>query len=150
MKGPAPFYPGPEPGDILWCRFPEVEGIRPGPKPRPCIASWISDAPEAGQPFRVRVIYGTSSFRGPPRPTEFDIDPVEHPAAYLHAGLSKATRFDLAKAVVVNYDDMYFSLAPNGNRVPGPTPRLGVLHPSRYRALQEADRAVATRGLRSR
>jgi hypothetical protein len=75
---------------------------------------------------------------------------VEHPAAYLQAGLSKATRFDLAKAVVVNYDETYFSLAPNGNRAAGPTPRLGVLHPSRYRALQEADSAVAAKGLRSR
>lgn len=148
MKRPVPFHPAPEPGDILWCRFPEVEGIRPGPKPRPCIASWISDAPEAGQPFRVRVLYGTSSFRGPPRSTEFDISPDEHPAAYLQAGLSKATRFDLVKAVVVNYDDMYFSLAPNGNRAPGPTPRLGGLHPSRYRALLEAHRAVGTKGSR--
>ena len=149
MRRPAPFYPPPEPGDILWCRFPKVEGIRPGPKPRPCIVSWVSDAPEAGQPYRVLVIYGTSSFRSPPRPTELDLDPDQHRAAYQQAGLSQATRFDLGKAVVVNYDEMYFALAPNGNQAPGPTPRLGVLHPSRYRALQDADRAVAAKGLRS-
>ena len=151
MKGPAPFSPPPELGDILWCRFPEVEGIRPGPKPRPCIVVWVSDVPPPGNPFRIRVVYGTSSFRGAPRPTEFDIDPLVHAAAYRQAGLSEPTRFNLLKTVVVNYDDMFFTLAPNGKGLPhGPTPRLGTLHPSRYRALQDANAAVLEKGARRR
>ncbi len=151
MKGPVPFTQPPELGDVLWCRFPEVEGIRPGPKPRPCIVVWVSDVPAAGAPFRLRVVYGTSSFKGLPRSTEFDIDPAQHPAAYRQAGLSERTRFNLLKAVVVNYDDMFFALAPNGKGRPaGPTPRLGSLHPSRYRALQDANAAVQEKGRRRR
>ncbi len=94
------------------------------------------------------MVYGTSSFRGLPGRTEFDIDPAAHPVAYLQAGLSEPTRFNLLKTVVVNYDQMYFALAPNGKgRPPGPTPRMGVLHPSRYRALQEAHAAVVEKGV---
>jgi len=96
------------------------------------------------------VVYGTSSFSGAPRSTEFDIDPVVHAAAYVQAGLSKPTRFNLLKAVVVNYDDMYFGLAPNGNRSPETTPKLGTLHASRYRALREAHSVVVEMGQRRR
>lgn len=97
------------------------------------------------------MIYGTSSFKGAPRPTEFDIDPLVHAAAYRQAGLSEPTRFNLLKTVVVNYDDMFFALAPNGKGLSlGPTPRLGTLHPSRYRALQDANAAVLEKGARRR
>lgn len=151
MKEVAPFLPPPELGDVLWCRFPEVEGIHPGPKPRPCIVTWISDDPGPGRPYRIRVTYGTSSFKALPRPTEFDIDPVAHPAAYRQAGLSEPTRFNLLKTVVINYDDLFFALAPNGKGLPpGPTPRLGVLHPSRYRALHDCNTAVIEKGSRRR
>lgn len=48
-------------------------------------------------------MYGTSKFTGRPRGSEFDIDPIKHPAAYQAAALTKPTRFDLEKGVVVNY-----------------------------------------------
>jgi hypothetical protein len=101
-------------------------------------------------PYRIRVVYGTSQFTGPPRGSEFDIDPIEHPAAYQAAGLTKPTRFSLEKAVVVNYDEMYFALAPNGSLPAGPTPRLGTLHASRMSALIDANEFVKKKGARRR
>lgn len=101
-------------------------------------------------PYRVRVVYGTSQFRGQPRGAEFDIHPVEHPTAYHLAGLTKPTRFSLEKMVVVNYDDMYFAPAPNGALPAGPTPRLGTLHASRMNALLAANAFVQKKGGRGR
>lgn len=151
MKLPRPFLPAPELADVLWCRFPHVEAIKPGPYPRPCIVTWVSDPPDdPARPYRVRVVYGTSRFTGRPRGSEFDIDPVAHPAAYQAAGLTKPTRFNLEKSVVVNYDDMYFALAPNGPLPAGPTPRLGTLHASRMSALQEANKFMQKKGARRR
>jgi hypothetical protein len=148
---PTPFRPAPGLGDILWCRFPEVEGIKPAVKPRPCLVIWVSDPPEDDAPYRVRVVYGTSRLRGFPRETEFDIDPASNPEAGKLAGLSWPTRFDFAKAVVINYDEMFFAAAPNGpNLPPGPTPKLGTLHPSLFRAARGAHDAMVSRGKKRR
>jgi hypothetical protein len=136
-------------GDILWCRFPEVENIRPAAKPRPCLVTWVSDAPADNSAYRIRVVYGTSRLRGTPRATEFDIDPVANPAAGRQAGLSWPTRFNFAKAVVVNYDEMFFAPAPAGpNQPPGNSPRLGTLPPSCFAAARQAHDEVAARGKR--
>lgn len=151
MKLPKPYLPAPDLADVLWCRFPHVESIRPGPYPRPCIVTWVSDLPDDPETtYRVRVVYGTSQFSGLPRGSEFDIDPTEHPASYQAAGLSKPTRFNLEKTVVVNYDEMFFALAPNGLLPAGPTPRLGTLHASRVNALIAANDFVKKKGARRR
>src|SRR5690606_10272707 len=44
-------YPTPEVGDIVWCRFPEHEVLKPGPKPRPAIVLSVMDTT---RPVRVR------------------------------------------------------------------------------------------------
>lgn len=144
---PKPFLPSPEPGDVLWCRFPEIEGVKPGPKPRPCVVLWVSDPPpDADTPYRVRVVYGTTKIKGNTLPHEADIDPVSNPAAYKAAGLSYPTRFNFKKVVVLNYDEMFFERAPCGEKVaPLPSPRMGTLHPSMMRAFFAAYSAVGDR-----
>ena len=144
---PKPLLPPPEPGDVLWCRFPEIEGIKPGAKPRPCIVLWVSDPPSAPDiPYRVRVVYGTTKIRGKALPHEADIDPVSNPSAYQASGLAYPTRFNFKKLVVVNYDDMFFERAPRGGKVaPLPSPRMGTLHPSMMRAFSAAYSAAGNR-----
>ena len=132
---------------MLWCRFQHIESIKPRSYPRPCIVTWVSDPPaDSATPYRIRIVYGTSKFTGRPRRSEFDIDPIKHPAAYEAAGLTKPTRFDLEKVVVVNYNEMYFALAPNGSLPVGPTPRLGTLHASRMSVLIDANEFAKTKG----
>lgn len=146
---PRPFLPPPEPGEVLWCRFPEVEGIKPGPKPRPCIVLWVSDPPTPGEvaAYRIRVVYGTTKIRGRALPHEADIDPNSNPAAFKAAGLSYPTRFNFKKAVVLNYDDMFFERAPQGEGIaPRPSPKIGILHPSLMRAFAAANAAVQQGG----
>lgn len=148
---PKPLRPAPDVGDILWCRFPEIESIKPAVKPRPCLVTWVSDPSGDDSSYRIRVVYGTSRLRGAAREWEFDIDPIANPVAAKQAGLSWPTRFDFSKAVVVNYDDMYFAPAPGGPRLPAATsPRLGTLHPSCFAAARRAHEAVAARGKRRR
>ncbi len=144
---PRPFLPPPEPGDVLWCRFPEIEGIKPGPKPRPCVAIWVSDPPpDSDTPYRVRVVYGTTKIKGKALPHEADIDQVSNPVAYKAAGLSYSTRFNFKKVVVLNYDEMYFDRAPRGENIaPLPSPRMGSLHPSMMRAFSAAYSVVRDR-----
>jgi hypothetical protein len=132
-------YPAPEPGEIVWCRFPELESIRPGPKSRPALVLSVDDA---RRPARVRVAYGTS--RGLTRisPWEFEIGPDDG-EAYTLSGLSAPTKFSLRQMVVLDYTSTWFEPAPGRPR--RATPRLGVLHPSLVRRVQAAH-AAATSG----
>jgi len=73
--------------------------------------------------------------KGKALPHEADIDPVLNPAAYKAAGLSHPTRFNFKKVVVLNYDEMFFGHAPQGEKIPPrSSPRMGILHPSLMRA----------------
>jgi hypothetical protein len=44
----------PAPGDIVWCLFPEVPNIEPGPKPRPAI---VLSVERRGDGDQVSVVY---------------------------------------------------------------------------------------------
>ncbi|MGH8454726.1 MAG: type II toxin-antitoxin system PemK/MazF family toxin, partial [Nevskiales bacterium] len=80
-------YPAPSPGDIVWCRFPQREHIRPA-KPRPALVLSVMDD---ASPVRVRVTYGTSRGTHSVAATEMLIGP-ENPEAYALSGLSWPTR----------------------------------------------------------
>jgi len=116
--------PVPAPGDVVWCRFPEDEGIRPSPKARPALILAVQDDVS---PVRVRVAYGTSRDTGELAPWEFRIGP-EDGVAFTASGLALATKFSMRKVVVLDYTDLWFSSAPG--RPVGDTPRLGILHPA--------------------
>jgi hypothetical protein len=132
-------YPAPEPGDIVWCRFPEFEGIHPGPKSRPAFVLAVDDT---RKPARVRVAYGTSRGLARVQVWEFVIGPDDGDA-YVLSGLSLATKFSLRQVVVLDYTGHWFEPAPG--RPPKPTPKLGVLHPSLVRRAQAAHAAATAR-----
>ena len=127
----------PAAGEIAWCHFPD--DIHPRPKPRPALILVVfdDDAPH----FSVRVAYGTSQrttrlYRG-----EFSILHERNPVAYVAAGLSYDTKFDLRQVLNLPYNTEWFSVPPAAPY--GQTPKLGVLHPSLVRAVQAAFRAAA-------
>ena len=126
-------FPAPAPGDIVWCRFPQVGGLGPGPKPRPALILAVQDDVA---PVRVRVAYATSVDEV--EPWEFRIAPEDGPA-FAASGLAFPTKFSMLKVVVLDYTDHWFAFSPG--RPPRQSPRLGVLHPSllpRARAAYEA------------
>lgn len=132
-------YPAPEPGDFVWCRFPEFEGIHPGPKNRPAFVLAVDDA---RNPARVRVAYGTSRGLTRVQPWEFVIG-LDDGEAYLLSGLSMPTKFSLKQVVVLDYTAHWFEPAPGRPRKA--TPKLAVLHPSLVRRAQAAHAAANLR-----
>lgn len=125
-------FPSPEPGDIVWCRFPRFEDIRPGPKTRPALVLAVEDRQT---PVRVRVAYGTSRRVQEVTPWEFAITPDDG-EPYRMAGLSQTTKFSMRSVVVLDYTSLWFARAPGlPTRA---TPKMGVLHPILVKRAQEA------------
>jgi hypothetical protein len=127
----------PAPGDIVWCRFPNLPHRSPGPKPRPALVCGITEREDG---VSVTVAYGTSQglsrlYRG-----EFAITKLGNPAAYGSAGLSYDTKCDFRQMVELPWNETFFAVpaqAPHGQN-----PKLGSLHASMMRAAQAAYRAV--------
>lgn len=131
----ARFFSLPEPGDIVWCRFPHRGISRPGPKQRPAL---VVDVGRLRDEPAVEVIYGTSQKVDRLYPGEFVITP-EYGDALTVSGLSYATKFDTTRPVFLSYSDEWFAVAPD---VPhGQTPKMGILHPSLVRRVAAAARA---------
>lgn len=117
-------WPEPTAGDILWCHFPD--NIHPKPKPRPSLVVFVKMDKEGT--IIVSVAYGTSKKTNRLYKGEFRITKYENPAAYLSAGLSYDTKFDLSKIIDLPYNHKYFSIPPHAPY--GQIPQLGILHPS--------------------
>ena len=81
----------PAPSDIVWCLFPEVPDIEPGPKPRPALVLRVERRDDGDL---VSVVYGTSKNVTRLRTGEVAITQSNHPAAYGLAGLAYDTKFD--------------------------------------------------------
>ena len=130
----------PTAGEIVWCHFPD--NINPCPKPRPALILVVfdDDAPE----FTVRVAYGTSQRTTQLLRGEFAILHDRNPVAYLAAGLSYDTKFDLRKLMDLPYTTEWFSVPPAAPH--GEQPTLGTLHPSLVRAVEAAFRAATGGG----
>lgn len=119
----------PTPGDIVWCRFPNLPGRSPGPKPRPAL---VCDVTEHEDGVAVTVAYGISQGLQRLHRGEFAITRQSNPAAYGSAGLSFDTKFDLRQLVALPWNEEFFAVpawAPHGQH-----PRLGSLHASMMRA----------------
>ena len=123
----------PEPGHILWCRFPLKERIGPGVKPRPVLV--VSVMEERSPPW-LRIAYGTSrgTFRN--APWEFVID-ESTPEAFEVSGLSRATKISLRHVVVVPFTSQWFPPAPRWESCV-----LGVLHSGLMKSAQRAAQAA--------
>ena len=130
-------WPAPEPGDIVWCRFPERPRDKPGPKPRPAI---VLEVTERSDGIEVRVAYGTSQKLDRLKAGEFAIRRLDNATAYDLAGLSHDTKFDLAKSLSLPWDSMFFDIPSNPSQ--GQTPKLGSLHSGMMKIVAAALRAV--------
>ena len=140
MARPATrWFAAPQPGDIVWCRFPRQGMPKPGPKPRPALVLATGEA--IGQPI-VRVAYGTSQKTGQLYAGEFAILPAQADA-FAESGLSYPTKFDLGKTFELDYNDIWFGVPPHAPC--GQIPKLGILHPSLLRRAAAALRAVGKR-----
>ena len=130
----------PAPGDIVWCLFPEVPNIEPGPKPRPAIVLSVERLDDGDQ---VSVVYGTSQHLMRLKTGEVAITRTKNPAAFKLAGLAYDTKFDFKVIVDLPWSDRYFKVParnPHGN-----TPKLGTLHATTLRAVEAAYRASLVR-----
>jgi len=136
----ARFFPLPQAGDIVWCRFPERKLSGPGPKLRPALVLRVGEAD--GRPV-VEVAYGTSQKVDSLYAGEFAITPSDG-TAYEAAGLSFPTKFNLRETFELDFNGEWFALPPGAPF--GQTPKLGVLHPSLMRraraAFEAAKRAI--------
>jgi hypothetical protein len=130
----------PAPGDIVWCLFPEVPNIEPGPKPRPAIVLRVELRDDGGQ---VSVVYGTSRNLTRLKAGEVAITQAKNAPAFALAGLAYDTKFDFRVIVDLPWSDRYFKVparAPLGN-----APKLGTLHVTILRAVEAAYRTASMR-----
>lgn len=116
------WWPRPEAGDLVWCHFPHLPALQPGPKPRPALVMQVLDR----QPhFRVLVAYGTSQKTTALRRGEF-LMRKDGSTAFKLSGLSFDTKFSFASSVELDYSDQWFKVPPQAPC--GQVPKLGVLH----------------------
>ncbi len=130
-------WEAPDPGDIVWCLFPQRPRDIPGPKPRPAL---VLDVDEHEFEIIVTVAYGTSQKVQRLATGEFAIRKTENKAAYELAGLSFDTKFDLRNRVGLPWDDTFFAVPPDPTY--GQTPKLGSMHIGLERALKAAAMAI--------
>ena len=137
MRTTERWWPEPEAGLFVWCRFPDIAALSPGPKPRPALIIIVFD--DEAPRLRVRCAYGTSQKVRELRAGEFAVTPADGTAFGL-SGLSYPTKFDLGRAVELPYCTPWFDVPPAAPL--GQSPRLGVLHPALTRRVAAAWRAV--------
>ena len=132
-------FPPPEPGDIVWCRFPQRGLPGPSPKPRPGLVLQVGEIERVSH---VAVAYGTSQKTDQLHTGEFLISPADG-EAYVLSGLSYPTKFDLGSVKELPWTEAWFRVPPHAPH--GQTPRLGVLHPSLMRRAKAAFNAAQRR-----
>jgi PemK-like, MazF-like toxin of type II toxin-antitoxin system len=139
MKIASP-WPSPAPGDIVWCLFPEIPDIEPGPKPRPALVVGVEERTDG---VLVRVVYGTSQRVNRLNTGEVAITQAKHSAAYALAGLAYDTKFDFKIIIELPWTERYFKAPPRA--VHGKVPKIGTLHATVMRAVETAYRAAMAR-----
>lgn len=132
-------WSAPEDGDFLWCNFPHLPSIEPGPKPRPVLLLQVRTF-EGG--LMLLVVPGTTQGMHKIYPGEAAIY-AEDKAAFNNAGLAFDTKFQFANAVVLPWNSLYFK-APSHHPF-GNTPKLGALHPTKVREFSVAYAAYQDR-----
>lgn len=130
----------PAPGDIVWCLFPELPDVQPGPKPRPALVVAVESREDADV---VSVVYGTSKNVTRLKVGEVVISKARHPAAYALAGLAYDTKFDFKVVVDLAWSDRYFKVLPKNRHTNNP--KIGTLHATVLHAVEAAYRAAQAR-----
>jgi mRNA-degrading endonuclease toxin of MazEF toxin-antitoxin module len=134
----AATWPLPEPGDIVWCRFPQRPRDKPGPKPRPALVLKVVQREDGHE---VVVAYGTSQGVSRLVAGQFAIRKQDSAAAYAQVGLSYDTKFDFHQTVALPWESTFFDVPPVPRH--GSTPKLGSLHASLVKAAQAAFRSAS-------
>lgn len=129
-------WPIPKPGTIMWCKFPERPRDAPGPKPRPVLVMEVSE-----EDCAVKVAYGTSQHLNQLYSGEFAIRKQQHLRAFLKAGLSVDTKFNLGHALVIPYNKEYF-VSPSSVVQ---SPVLGIIDESLLPMVEAAFKATLRR-----
>jgi hypothetical protein len=124
-------------GDVLWCHFPHLPQLDPGPKPRPGLVMQVREL--SPQKYRVLIAYGTSQKTRQLRSGEFAVGPQDG-AAYSLMGLQAETKFSLQQSVELDYNETWFKPPPHQPH--GLSPKLGMLHPSLMLRVAAAWRAA--------
>lgn len=130
----------PAPGDIVWCLFPELPDVEPGPKPRPALVVAVERREDGDV---VSVVYGTSKNVTRLKAGEVAISKAGHPAAYALAGLAYDTKFDFKVVVDLAWSDHYFKVLPKNRHTNNP--KIGTLHATVLHAVEAAYRAAQAR-----
>lgn len=120
-SSPGTSWPLPNPGQIVWCRFPNRDPADPTLKNRPALVVSVMDQ---AQPPRLRVAYGTTQRPIPYGPGEFLI---QLPAHLAQAGLVSVTKFSMRNLVVLDWTPVWFGLAPRAGGIFDTTPTMGTL-----------------------
>lgn len=112
----------PAPASIVWCNFPKLPKLQPGPKPRPALVFAVrhADTPP-GDRFYVKVAYGTSQLKTSTRPFDFSIGNAR---ILNQLRLFQATRFDLDQILWLPWAKPFFAPRDAGRYA---TPVLSVL-----------------------
>jgi hypothetical protein len=131
------WWPEPLAGDIVWCHFPHLPALDPGPKPRPALVLEVREV--SADRFRVLVAYGTSKKITTLRGGEFTIGAADGQSFKL-AGLQADTKFCLQDAVELDFDSTWFKPPPHAPF--GENPKMGVLHATLMRRAGAAWKAV--------
>lgn len=124
-----PLHALPRSLDIVWCRFPELDITKPGPKDRPGLVRSVAlnkDHTKA----RLEVCYGTSKLKKSLYP--FDLY-IENAARMTEHGLAQATRFELDRTLYLPWAKEFFQ-PKDGTLIIG---HLGDREIARLRALSE-------------
>lgn len=120
-------------GDLLWCYFPELPELDPGPKPRPALVVQVTIKDDGAV---VAVVYGTSQRLDRLLSGEFAIRKAQNSAAFALAGVSFDTKFNFKQLVDLPSTDSFFKVPPKATN--GQNPKLGTLHPSMMQAAKAA------------
>lgn len=132
-------YEQPEPGDLVWCRFPEDPRLKPAPKPRPVLVLAVGHHEDDPAIPMVRVAAGTSRKTGQGQvfPWEMLIE-NDGSDPFRATGLGYTTKFNIRNTLELPYTPEFFEPPP---RHPfGNTPKLGILHAGYMAALRSAAR----------
>jgi len=119
------WWPKPEAGDIVWCHFPHLPKLDPGPKPRPALIVRVKELVGSQRGYRVFVAYGTSQKTMALHKGEFLLR-NDQSSAFQLSGLSFDTKFSFTNSVELDFSSHWFkipSAAANAQ-----TPKIGVLH----------------------
>jgi hypothetical protein len=109
------YYPAsttPNALDIVWCCFPELSELRPGPKPRPALVRRVLRDPSSGH-LAVEVAFGTSNLkldRNIPHQLV-----ISNRRDLYEAGLRSPTRFDLTQTKILPWCREFFTELREGD-----------------------------------